>query len=161
MDILRNDHVGWFAACHVAGDKQGLAALVTSAVRWTFWPSLLATVTILAVGKPLLWLFGPEFTASYPLMFILALGPLARASVGPAERLLNMLGEQHACALVYAAAFAINVIACIVLVPRYGATGTAFAMTAAMIFESVALFAVTKRRLGLHIFIWHPHRVTR
>ena len=38
-------------------------------------------------------------------MFILAIGLLARATVGPVERLLNMLGEQRACALVYAGAF--------------------------------------------------------
>ena len=30
---------------------------------------------------------------------------MARASVGPVERLLNMLGEQRACAAVYASAF--------------------------------------------------------
>ena len=32
-------------------------------------------------------------------MFILAAGLLARAAVGPVERLLNMLGEQRACAI--------------------------------------------------------------
>ena len=40
--------------------------------------------------------------SGYYLMFILAVGLLARASVGPAERLLNMLGERRSCALVYA-----------------------------------------------------------
>ena len=44
-------------------------------------------------------------------MFILAVGMLSRAAVGPAERLLNMLGERKQCALVYAAAFAINLVA--------------------------------------------------
>ena len=36
-------------------------------------------------------------------MLILAVGLMARASLGPVERLLNMLGEQRACAPVYAA----------------------------------------------------------
>jgi hypothetical protein len=43
------------------------------------------------------------FEAGYPLMFILAVALVARAAVGPAERVLNMLGEQRRCALVYAA----------------------------------------------------------
>ena len=51
-----------FAAYHVAGDRDGLAALVASSVRWIFWPSLAATLLILAFGKPMLWLFGPGFT---------------------------------------------------------------------------------------------------
>jgi O-antigen/teichoic acid export membrane protein len=143
-----------FTSYHLAGDREGLAALVQSAVRWTFWPSLAATIAILALGEPLLWLFGPGFTAGYPLMFILAVGPLARATVGPAERLLNMLGEQRACALVYAGAFTVNLVGCVALAPRYGVTGAAIATSAAMVFESAALFLVTKRRLGLHIFIF-------
>ncbi len=83
-----------------------------STVRWTFWPSLFATVAILALGWPLLRLFGPDFVGAYPAMFVLALGPLARASVGPAERLLTMAGSQRACALVYAAAFTVNLVGC-------------------------------------------------
>ncbi|HET7850875.1 MAG TPA: lipopolysaccharide biosynthesis protein [Pseudolabrys sp.] len=147
-----------FSAHHLAGDRDGLAALVAAAVRWTFWPSLVATVAILAVGKPLLWLFGPAFTAGYPLMFILAVGLVARASIGPAERLLNMLGEQRVCALVYAAAFAVNLIGCIVLVPRIGVTGAAVALSVTMVFESAALFLLAWYRLGLYIFVFGKSR---
>ena len=143
-----------FSALHAAGDRAGLAHLVASTVRWTFWPSFAATLILLALGWPILWLFGPEFTAAYPLMFIIAMGPLARAAVGPAERLLNMAGQQNICALVYAAAFALNLIGCFALIPRFGATGAAMAVSGAILFESAALFVVAKRRLGLHMFIW-------
>ena len=142
------------SALHAAGDRAGLARLVASTVRWTFWPSFAATLSLLALGWPILWLFGPEFTAAYPLMFIIALGPLARAAVGPAERLLNMAGEQNICAMVYAAAFALNLIGCFALIPPFGATGSAMAVSAAILFESAALFVTAKRRLGLHMFIW-------
>jgi O-antigen/teichoic acid export membrane protein len=143
-----------FAALHAKGDTRGLADLVVSTVRWTFWPSLAATAMILTLGWPMLWLFGPDFTAAYPLMFILAVGPLARAAVGPAERLLNMAGQQNICAVVYAAAFAVNLIGCFTLIPRFEGAGAAIAVSAAMLFESAALFMVARRRLGLHMFIW-------
>jgi O-antigen/teichoic acid export membrane protein len=142
-----------FATLHAAGDRNGLARLVASTVRWTFWPSLATTLMILALGWPMLWLFGPDFTAAYPLMFILAIGPLARAAVGPAERLLNMAGEQNICALVYAAAFAVNLAGCFVLISQFGGAGAAMAVSGAMLFESLALFVVARRRLGLHMFI--------
>lgn len=142
-----------FTSYHLAGDHEGLGAFVASTVRWTFWPSLLATVLILALGWPLLRLFGPSYVAAYPAMFVLAIGPLARASVGPAERLLNMLGAQRACAVVYATAFAINLVGCVLLVPHIGIMGAAVATSSAIVFESVALYVVTKRRLGLHVFI--------
>jgi O-antigen/teichoic acid export membrane protein len=143
-----------FTEYHIAGDRERLAAFLADAIRWTFWPSLAATVLILALGKPFLWLFGPQFVDGYALMFILAVGLLSRAAVGPVERLLNMLGEQRACALVYAFAFAANLGLCILLIPRFGATGAAIATSSAVVAESTLLFFVTKRRLGLHVLIW-------
>jgi O-antigen/teichoic acid export membrane protein len=145
-----------FAAYHVAGDREGLAKFARVTIQWTFWPSLAATALILAFGKPMLWLFGPTFTAGYPLMFILAIAMLARATVGPAERVLNMLGQQRMCALVYACAFGVNLVAAFLLAPGYGGAGVAIATATAIVVESVLLFIVAKRRLGLHLFIWQP-----
>ena len=143
-----------FTQYHVAGDRAKLSAFLADSIRWTFWPSLAATGLILVAGWPFLWLFGPGFVDGYPLMFILAVGLLSRAAVGPVERLLNMLGEQRACALVYAAAFAINIVLCLILIPLHGATGAAIATTAAVMAESLMLFFATRYRLGLHVFIW-------
>ena len=94
------------SAFHAAGDREGLAEFLRHAIRWTFWPSLAATALLLAFGKPILALFGPQFTAGYHLMFILAVGLLARAAIGPMERFLNVIGQQRICALVYGCAFA-------------------------------------------------------
>ena len=147
-----------FSEYHLAGDREGLSAFLTHAIKWTFWPSLAATALLLVFGRPLLSLFGEQFTDGYPLMFILALGLLARAAIGPIERLLNMLGQQRVCALVYANAFVANVALCVYLIPRYGAAGAAIATTAALTFESILLFIVTKEKLGLHVFIWRSRR---
>jgi O-antigen/teichoic acid export membrane protein len=145
-----------FSALHVAGDRARLAAFVAQSIRWTFWPSLAATAVMLALGKPLLWLFGPNFVDGYPFMLVLAVGLMARAAVGPAERLLNMLGEQRVCAAIYAAAFAANAGACVLLAPRLGGLGAALATSGAIVLESALLFAAGRRRLGLHLLIWKP-----
>lgn len=86
-------------------------------------------------------------------MFILAIGMLSRAAVGPAERLLNMLGERKQCAAVYALAFAINLVLCVLLIPRLGIEGAAVATSTALAVESVLLYRIAKRRLGFHVFI--------
>ena len=147
-----------FTEYHVAGERQRLAEFLAASIRWTFWPSLAGTALILALGWPLLWLFGSRFVEGYHLMFILAIGILARASVGPGERLLNMLGEQKACTLVVASTFALNVAACLILIPPYGATGAAISASASFVIESILLFIVTKRQVGFHIFIWGSGR---
>ena len=143
-----------FVEYDVSGDRAGLTAFLKHSVRLTFWPSLAVIVGLLALGHPLLRLFGREFVSGYYLMFIIAVGLLARASVGPAERLLNMLGERRACALVYGTSFAISLILCVVLIPRLGLAGAAAASSAALVFESAGLFVVAKSRLGLHCFIF-------
>lgn len=145
-----------FTALHVAGDHAGLKIFVAGTVRWIFWPSLAATLVILALGRPVLTLFGPDFAAGYPVMAILAVGQLARATIGPAERLLNMLNQQRICVLAYAAAFTVNIVGCFVLAPAYGGVGAASATAAAFLVETVLLFLIARYRLGLHIFIWQP-----
>ena len=84
-------------------------------------------------------------------MFIAAIGLVVRAAIGPVERLLNMLGQQRACASAYAAAFVMNLVLCIVLVPRFGGHGAAAATSLSLVFETVLLFRIVKRRLGLHV----------
>ncbi|HYS86400.1 MAG TPA: polysaccharide biosynthesis C-terminal domain-containing protein, partial [Bradyrhizobium sp.] len=140
-----------FAEYHALGDRQRLSAYVAHAINWTFWPSLAATVILLALGKPLLWLFGPQFVIGYDIMFISAIGLVVRSAIGPVERLLNMLGHQHICALAYALAFVMNVMLCIALVPRFGGHGAAAATSIALVFETVLLFWIVRRRLGLHV----------
>ena len=86
------------------------------------------------------------------MMFVAAIGLVVRSAIGPVERLLNMLGHQNVCALAYALAFAVNLVLCLMLVPRFGGYGAAAATSAALVFETALLFAVTKRRLGFHVF---------
>src|SRR5260370_41490915 len=125
-----------------------LSAYVTHAIQWTFWPSLAATFALLALGKPLLWLFGPQFVVGYDIMFIPAIGPVGRSAIGPVERLLNMLGHQHICALAYALAFVMNLVLCVALGPRFGGHGAAAAASISLAFETVLLFWIVRRRPG-------------
>ncbi len=140
-----------FAEYHALGDKARLSAYVAHAIKWTFWPSLAATLVLLALGKPLLFLFGAQFTAGYDIMFIAAIGLVVRSAIGPVERLLNMLGQQRACAMAYAAAFVMNLVLCILLVPQFGGYGAAAATSLSLAFETVLLFRIVKQRLGLHV----------
>jgi len=140
-----------FAEYHAVGDTARLSAYVAHAIKWTFWPSLAATIVLLALGKPLLWLFGPQFVIGYDIMFVAAIGLVVRSAIGPVERLLNMLGHQYICALAYALAFVMNVVLCIALVPRFGGHGAAAATSISLTFETVLLFWIVRRRLGLHV----------
>ena len=147
-----------FSALKARGDHEAIASLVRDAVNWTFWPSLIAAVAILALGKPLLWLFSPQFTAAYPVMFVLAIGFLVRASMGPAEFILNMLGEQQLCALVLVVSAILDVALSFALVPVFGMIGAAVATSVALVTAALMNYVVARRRLELEISIWNSSR---
>lgn len=143
-----------FSEYYSAGNQTQLAHHLRESVRWTFWPSLLAAAGILAAGYPLLSLFGPEFTVGYPVMFILAAGLVVRASLGPAESLLSVLGQQNICAVVMFFTLAGNVAMNFILIPHFGLFGAALATAGSIVIESALLFWIIKTRLGLHAFVF-------
>jgi len=137
-----------------SGDTKKFESFVQDTIKWTFWPSLLMAALILLSGKFLLGLFGTEFEAGYPLLFILVIGIIARASVGPAESALTMSGHHNVCVLIYSASLAINVALNLTFIPKFGLAGAAWATTAAMLFEAMTLYFVTLRKLGIQMFIF-------
>ena len=143
-----------FSKYDASGDMEGLAEVLREAVIWTFWPSLVAGVGILAVGWPLLWLFGEEFTAAYPVMFVLVIGLVARAAVGPIDYMLAMLGQQNVCAVVLAFTVAVNLALNFMFIPAYGLMGAAVATTISTILATYLLYRLAKRRLGLNSIFW-------
>ena len=141
-------------AAYTHGEPEKLAAFARETVAWTFWPSLFMALVVLALGDPTLKLFGPGFDAGYPLLFLLVIGVVARAAVGPCESLLTMSGNQNVCALVYALTLAVNIALSVVLIPQFGLWGAAIGTACAMLFEAAALSFTVWRRLGILMLIF-------
>ena len=148
-------------AAYTHGDRDKLAAFARDTVSWTFWPSLVMAIVVLALGEPMLWLFGPGFDAGYPLLFLLVVGVVGRSAVGPAESLLTMTGNQNICAFVYAMTLALNIALSVALIPVFGLWGAAIATTASMVFEAAALSFTVWKRLGIVMAIFAPAGASR
>jgi O-antigen/teichoic acid export membrane protein len=133
------------------GDADGLRKVVQIGAVWTFLPSLFGAAALLAVGKPLLSLFGAEFTTGYTLMFILAVGLVVRSFVGPAESVLRMVGHQKLCALVLFVSAVVDIALSLALVPPYGVLGAALANAGAMTVSAVLFYVFARRTLGFDV----------
>jgi len=142
-----------FSKYYANGDRARLEAFVRDALHWTFWPSLAMVLFLLVAGKQLLLLFGPNFGSGYPLLYIMSIGLLFRASIGPAESLLTMAGQQGICAVIYTVALVINVALNVILIPLLGLPGAAIATAMSLVFETIALYWVTASRLGMRCSI--------
>jgi len=142
------------SAQNARGETAALQRSARDAVQWTFWPSVAGTLILLALGKPVLWLFGAEFTSAYPVMFVLAVGLVIRAATGPVELILNILGEQKLCAAVMFGIASLNLALNFALVPAYGLMGAASATAFSMALGALIMAVAANKRLGLHCFIW-------
>lgn len=150
---LRSASAHHFSRYYSNNDMDGLAGYARKIAQWSFWPTLvLASIMVLA-GKYILAMFGPQFVDGQVLLVILAAGIVARSTMGPAESLLSMTGQQNKLVLVLAATLLCNIALNIVLIPVFGVMGAAIATCIAMVFESAALYAAVHRYLGLHLFI--------
>jgi len=141
-----------FSALMNEADIRPLALFAARMARWCFWPSLVIGLMVLAAGEVLLGLFGPNFTAGYPLMAILFAGALTKALIGPGEMLLTMAGRQKLCVLLYVIALAANIGLNVTLIPLYGLTGAATAAASAMLVEATLLHIAVRHALGIVLF---------
>lgn len=138
-------------------DKSGLHALALRSVTWTFWPSLAMAIVLLIAGPLLLSMFGAGFRDGYPLLFILVSGVVLRASIGPAESLLNMSGHQNVCAKLFAFVLVVNITLNAMLIPIWGLAGAATATALATVVEAAGLYFLVRKLFGLSMFIFARH----
>ncbi|WP_372425605.1 lipopolysaccharide biosynthesis protein [Salinarimonas chemoclinalis] len=135
------------SALHVAGDRLALRRYVLRACLATFVPSLALALVLVGLGEFVLGLFGEAFVAARPAMAIVAAGAVVLAAVGPAERVLNMIGAERACAVVYVVTAVVATALAFTLAPAYGVLGAASALALTMVFEAVALAVVLRAAL--------------
>lgn len=142
-----------FAELYSAGKHEELQVFVHGSIQWIFWPTLAAGVFLLLVGKFALGLFGDNFGAGYPLLFLLMAGFLVRAATGSTEYLLNMTGNQKAVAWTYGIAAVANLALNFLLVPSFGLMGAATATAISIVGSTLWLAIAVHRRLGITAFV--------
>ncbi len=137
-----------FSTLYSAGKNTELKRFFKQTRMWTFVPSLIGAIGLLLLGKPILWLFGPEFMTGYPAMFILVIGLLARSLAGPLQGLMIATGQQNMAAITMGTAVAINIAFNLLLIPKYGLLGAAAATALSFIVEAILLTVTANRVLN-------------
>lgn len=143
-----------FAELHAAGSRSELQRFTHGIIQWIFWPSVAGALFLLVVGGFALELFGEGFSSGFPVLCILMLGFLVRASTGPIEYLLNMTGHQKATAIAYGGAALLNILLNFVLIPECGIIGAASATAISISVATLWLVVEVRRRLGVTAFVF-------
>ncbi|MFC1673838.1 oligosaccharide flippase family protein [Pseudomonadota bacterium] len=107
--------------------------------------------------ETLLGLFGPDFIQSAPVVVILALAMGVYAVTGGIEVFLIFGPFERVTVLIYALVVALNITLNLILIPRMGILGAAYATAATVVVRGLISTYVVWRRTG--ILPWTPLRV--
>jgi O-antigen/teichoic acid export membrane protein len=134
------------------GDRERARTVFQTATEWIMlssWPVSLALATFAPL---LLSLFGPEFTQGQTALFLLALGSLGFLATGPVSVVLVMGGKSGWSLLNQSTALAVNIVLNLILIPRYGMNGAAWAWVISGLFSQGAALIQVRLLLGLSPF---------
>lgn len=98
----------------------------------------------------MLAVFGPEFSASYLPMIILAVGQLLNVASGPVGTILSMSRQERFVGIGMSVSVICNILLNYLLIPRYGINGAAIATAVSVGIWNLLMVVFAKRILGVN-----------
>jgi O-antigen/teichoic acid export membrane protein len=148
--------VGVIAAPMIAelygkGDHATLRRMVSTVA----WVNTLATipglVLLIVFGKLLLSGFGSGFVEAYPVLMVLTgIATFGIVFAGIGGFILNMTDHHRASATIVVGSAALNITLSLLMIPRFGLLGAAWASTIAGVVKCVVLVIYIQRKLNIN-----------
>ena len=123
-----------------------------AATGWILRLSLPGTIACIAFRHELLALFGHRFEAGATVTLVLALGKLVDSATGPCGLMLNMSGRPVLSLFDNVGALVVNIALNLVLIPRYGIIGSAYAWAVSLTLVNLARLVQVRIVLGMFPF---------
>lgn len=126
-----------------------LQALYRISAVWLVLLSAPVYLTLAFFAPAVLGWLGPEFVAGSTALVILSMGTMLTLAAGNIHSILLMGGRSGLAAANKAAALSTNIAANLILVPRIGIVGAAWAWTAAMLLDAALATLEVRRYVGV------------
>jgi O-antigen/teichoic acid export membrane protein len=133
-------------------DRVALALMLKRVTHWNTAVSLPFFAILAVVPVALLSIFGSAYTVGAAALAVLAVGQLLNTAAGPLGVVINMSGRQYLTMTNNAIVAALNIIGCLVLIPRYGLTGAAASTASALTIVNVLKLVEVRVLFGIHPF---------
>lgn len=138
---------------HLARDDRAAAGrLYQAATAWLVllaWPAYLLFASF---AEPMLSLFGSGYDAGRTVTVYLALTMLVATGCGMVDTVLNMAGKTAWTFYNALSGTVVNVVANVLLIPRYGVMGAAIAWSASILITNLVPLVQLHRAFRLHPF---------
>lgn len=129
-----------------------LQHLVTFSAQVISVVGITASLLVIATGKHILAVFGPEFHIGYAALVILSLGQMFGTLSGAVRYLMTMTGGHNTAMRVFASTMVLNIVLNAAFIPTLGTRGAALATAVSTATWNVLLVAFVWKRIR----IWSP-----
>ncbi|GCF06882.1 hypothetical protein KDI_04460 [Dictyobacter arantiisoli] len=143
------------AELHSQGEMRRLAMMYQIVNKWTILLSLPIFCIASLFAQPLLLLSGRSFLAAWPLLVISAVGSMINAGTGSVGYVLLMTGHQKISFINSLLSVLLNIVLGILLIPHYGAMGTAIGTTMTLLIINIIRYIQVRKLLHFQPYNWH------
>ena len=140
------------AAEDARGDRATLGVMLKRVTYWNVSLAIPMFALLLLVPEALLGIFGPAYRTGAEALTILAAGQIFNAATGPLGQVINMSGRPYLTLVNNAAVAVLNIVGCLILIPRYGLTGAACSTTASLTLVNLVKLAQVRALFGINPF---------
>jgi O-antigen/teichoic acid export membrane protein len=128
-----------------------LLNLYQTSTKWVLGFTLPLAFVIMIFARPLMGIFGPQFSDGWPVLLVATLGQLVNCGVGSVGYLLLMSGQQRRMARNQGMVAGAIVVLNLLLIPRFGLVGAAAAAGIANSLMNLLMLRDVGRTLSLHL----------
>ena len=139
------------AELHASQQHDLLLNLYQTSTKWVLGFTLPLAFVMMILARPLMGIFGPQFSEGWPVLVIATLGQLVNCGVGSVGYLLLMSGQQRRMARNQVIVVAVIVVLNLSLIPSFGMLGAACAAAVANALMNLLMLRDVKRTLSLHL----------
>ena len=142
------------AELHSKGEHVKLGIMYKVVNKWTITLSLPIFLIATLFSRTLLQLSGRSFVDAWPLLVISAIGSMVNAAAGSLGYMLVMTGHQKWSFANAVTSVTLNVVFGAMLIPHYGAMGTALGTMIALILVNIMRYIQVRFLLKVNPYTW-------
>jgi O-antigen/teichoic acid export membrane protein len=128
-------------------DYSGMRKAIRERHTWIIPATLVYLLAIILLGKKILGLYGPDFTAAYPALCMIAAGASVSVWFAMAPNYLKFIGRGNLVLGVTAVAGVLNILLLLLWARPYGATGAGAAYGISLASMAIVFFGLGLRSI--------------
>jgi len=142
------------SALHKQNKLEELGNVFQTATRWGLYLTMPVSMVILMKGSSVLTIFGKDFVAGLPVLYILCISQVVFASAGSAGTMLVMSGKQWQYSAIGVVMMVVNLALCWLLLPVYGMVGLAIGASVGRAGRNLWAMIMVQRHYGITPYRW-------